>query len=258
MRLSLVAATSLMALGLSACQPQTTEQVSDTSTTDVAATDASAATEMSVDQRQAYALGASMGTYVTNRATESEKYGLTIDREALQQGFEDALAGNSKFTVEEMQSIAREADARLQQKQQEAAQNAAQDNIEIGKQFLAENGKKEGVITTESGLQYEVLAEGEGASPTAEDTVTVHYRGTLLDGTEFDSSYKRNEPASFPLSRVIAGWTEGVQLMKEGAKYRFYIPSELAYGQRSTGSITPNSTLIFDVELIEVAKADGE
>jgi FKBP-type peptidyl-prolyl cis-trans isomerase FkpA len=138
------------------------------------------------------------------------------------------------------------------------AAQAAEKNIEAGLAYLEENGKREGVVTTDSGLQYEVLTEGEGASPAATDVVKVHYRGTLLDGTEFDSSYKRGEPAEFPLNRVIAGWTEGVQLMKEGAKYRFHIPSELAYGQRSTGAITPNSTLVFDVELLEVVKPEAD
>ena len=118
--------------------------------------------------------------------------------------------------------------------------------------FLAENGKKEEVTTTESGLQYEVLEEGDGAQPTRQDQVTVHYKGELLDGTVFDSSYDRGEPATFPLNRVIPGWTEGVQLMKVGAKYKFYIPPELGYGSRDQGKIPPNSTLIFQVELLSI------
>ena len=128
-----------------------------------------------------------------------------------------------------------------------------EENQAAGAAFLAENAKKENVKTTSSGLQYEVLTEGTGASPSATDSVTVHYRGTTLEDKEFDSSYSRGEPATFPLNRVIAGWTEGVQLMKEGAKYRFFIPSELAYGARGAGrDIGPNATLIFDVELIKI------
>ncbi len=129
----------------------------------------------------------------------------------------------------------------------------AQSAKEKGEQYLAENAKKETVKTTASGLQYEVLTEGTGKSPSATDTVKVHYRGTLIDGTEFDSSYSRGEPAEFPLNRVIPGWTEGVQLMKEGAKYRFVIPSQLAYGSRGAGPVIgPDETLIFEVELLEV------
>ena len=122
-----------------------------------------------------------------------------------------------------------------------------------GQKYLEENGKKEGVVTTASGLQYQVLTEGAGKSPKATDTVLVHYEGTLIDGKVFDSSYRRKEPIEFPLNRVIAGWTEGVQLMKEGAKFRFFIPSKLAYGSRGAGrDIGPNEALIFDVELLEV------
>lgn len=130
----------------------------------------------------------------------------------------------------------------------------AQTALENGQAYLAANAKKEGVHTTASGLQYKVLQEGTGKSPKATDTVLVHYRGTLLDGKEFDSSYKRNEPIEFPLNGVIKGWTEGVQLMKEGAKYQFVIPSGLAYGQRGTpgGPIGPDETLIFEVELLKV------
>ena len=123
----------------------------------------------------------------------------------------------------------------------------------VGAAFLAENGKKEGVTTLPSGLQYKVIEEGAGATPTLESTVTVHYKGTLVDGKEFDSSYSRNEPATFPVGGVIPGWTEAMQLMKEGAKWQIVIPSELAYGERGAGPVIgPNSTLLFEVELIKV------
>jgi peptidylprolyl isomerase len=127
-------------------------------------------------------------------------------------------------------------------------------NLEASNAFLAENAKKDGINTTESGLQYQILEEGaaDGASPSATDTVKVHYAGTLINGTEFDSSYARGEPIEFPLNGVIKGWTEGVQLMSVGDKYRFFIPSELAYGERGSGPIGPNEALIFEVELIEV------
>lgn len=128
-----------------------------------------------------------------------------------------------------------------------------EENKAAGEAFLAENAKKENVVATSTGLQYLIINEGSGASPKATDSVTVHYKGTTLDGKEFDSSYDRGAPATFPLNRVIAGWTEGVQLMKEGAKYRFFIPSELAYGTRGAGpDIGANATLIFDVELIKI------
>ncbi|MDD5227852.1 MAG: FKBP-type peptidyl-prolyl cis-trans isomerase [Methylococcales bacterium] len=135
-----------------------------------------------------------------------------------------------------------------------AQAGTAEENKTAGATFLAENAKKANITTTASGLQYEVLTKGTGTkNPAATDTVTVHYAGTTLEGKEFDSSYKRGEPTSFPLNRVIAGWTEGVQLMTEGAKYRFYIPSDLAYGTRGAGrDIQPNAALIFDVELLKV------
>lgn len=127
------------------------------------------------------------------------------------------------------------------------------ENLAAGEKFLADNAKNAGVVTTASGLQYLVFNEGTGATPKATDNVTVHYKGTTIDGKEFDSSYSRGEPATFPLNGVIPGWTEGVQLMKEGAKYRFFIPSKLAYGERGAGrAIGPNAALIFDVELIKV------
>ncbi|MDD2760747.1 MAG: FKBP-type peptidyl-prolyl cis-trans isomerase [Methylomonas sp.] len=127
------------------------------------------------------------------------------------------------------------------------------ENQAAGEKFLSENAQKPGVTSTASGLQYQVFNEGTGVAPKATDNVTVHYKGTTIDGKEFDSSYSRGEPATFPLNRVIAGWTEGLQLMKEGAKYRLFIPANLAYGERGAGrDIGPNSALIFDVELIKV------
>ena len=163
------------------------------------------------------------------------------------------------MTEEEIGTALQEFQTEMITKMMEERTKKAAENKEAGDKFLAENKTKEGVKTTESGLQYIVEKEGEGDSPAAEDTVEVHYRGTLLDGTEFDSSYKRNEPAKFPLNRVIKGWTEGVQLMKKGAKYKFFIPSELAYGEGGAGEqIGPNSTLIFEVELISFEKAKKE
>lgn len=140
----------------------------------------------------------------------------------------------------------------LQDKLREFMNQKSNNNMEEGKKFLEDNGRRAEVKTTDSGLQYEVLQEGNGPRPSgASAKVTVHYEGRLTNGNVFDSSYKRNQPASFGLNQVITGWTEGVQLMNQGAKYRFYIPSELGYGSRGAGSIPPHSTLIFDVELLQ-------
>ena len=134
-----------------------------------------------------------------------------------------------------------------------ARQQTAHDSLNSGEAFLAENGKQKGVTTLPGGLQYKVITAGSGASPKRTDQVTVHYRGTLIDGTEFDSSYRRNQPATFRLDRVIPGWTEGLQLMQEGGKWQLFIPAKLAYGEKGSGArIPPNSALIFEVELIKV------
>ncbi|MGH1470430.1 MAG: FKBP-type peptidyl-prolyl cis-trans isomerase [Cellvibrionaceae bacterium] len=146
--------------------------------------------------------------------------------------------------------------AAMQAERQKEMEAAGEVNKKAGEEFLAANATKEGVVSLESGLQYKEITAGTGPKPTAEDTVTVHYRGTLIDGTEFDSSYSRNEPATFPLQNVIPGWTEGLQHMTEGSKYELYIPSDLAYGPGGSGPVIgPNSTLIFEVELIK-AKAE--
>ncbi len=146
-----------------------------------------------------------------------------------------------------------DAQATLQARQQRLAATAAAEAGKAGEGFLAENATREGVTVTDSGLQYEVMTEGDGAKPTVDDTVSVHYVGTLMDGTEFDSSVARGEPATFPLQGVIPGWTEGVQLMNVGSKFRFVIPSDLAYGDRGAGqAIGPGETLVFEVELLEI------
>lgn len=166
----------------------------------------------------------------------------------------DVLNDNElKVSNAEGQQIVNAFFQKLEAEQRAAAAEAGKAAKEEGEKFLAENAKKEGVTVTKSGLQYEILAEGNGKKPKATDTVRCHYEGRLLDGSVFDSSYKRNEPADFGLQQVIAGWTEGVQLMSEGAKYRFYIPYMLAYGEGGAGAmIPPFSALIFDVELIKV------
>lgn len=167
---------------------------------------------------------------------------------------QDVLEDNDlKVSHQEGQQIVNSFFSELEKKQNAAKAEAGKAAKEEGTKFLAENAKKEGIIVTKSGLQYEVLTEGTGKKPKASDTVRCHYEGRLLDGTVFDSSYKRNAPADFGLQQVIAGWTEGVQLMAEGSKFRFYIPYMLAYGEGGAGAmIPPFATLIFDVELIKV------
>ncbi len=204
-------------------------------------------------QQHSYAIGASLGMFAKNRLQQQQEAKIEVDQAALEAGFNDALAESLQFEADEIQGFAQASDTKLREAQTALASASAEENIAKGQAFLEENAKKEGVETTESGLQYEVVTAAEGASPASTDTVTVHYKGTLIDGTEFDSSYSRGEPASFPLNRVIPGWTEGLQLMTVGSTYRFYIPSELGYGTRAAGSIPPNSTLIFDVELLDIA-----
>lgn len=172
-----------------------------------------------------------------------------MDVEQFIQGLHDAKAKKKMPYTEAELNAAMMA---YQQEAQKKAELENQSKAAAGKAFLAENAKKPGVVTTSSGLQYQVLKEGTGKQPTATSEVTVHYEGKLINGTVFDSSIARKEPVTFALNQVIPGWTEGVQLMKEGAKYRFVIPSELAYGAQETGTIPANSTLVFEVELIKV------
>ena len=185
-----------------------------------------------------YSLGVSMGTQLKNSGVSAD----SINSVALGEGVRDVLTGKTELSDADQTAI--------QQLISKAATAGAEANHKAAAKFLAENGKKPGVITTASGLEYKVLRPGSGNSPGPTDEVTVNYKGTLLNGTEFDSSYKRGQPATFPLNQVIPGWTEGVGLMKPGAKYQFWIPPQLGYDMRSQGPIPPGSLLVFEVELL--------
>ncbi len=202
---------------------------------------------------QAEQVGYSFG-YLMGRSNAESLQGMDLD--AFSAGLKSATAGQkSTLSDEEMASILTQFKKQNEAKELIALKQKAEENAKIGQAFLAENAKKAGIKVTKSGLQYQVIQEGKGKSPKANSNVRVHYEGRLIDGTVFDSSIARNQPVDFRTSQVITGWTEGLQLMKEGAKYRFFIPAALAYGQIGSGDvIEPNSTLIFDVELIEVMK----
>ena len=210
------------------------------------------ATELESDEQKiSYIMGLDVGTRMQGLgyALDSEAFLLGLKESALEEGrtLDDAT----------LQQAMQNAQQRFQQRQQAEAEKLANANKSAGEAFLAENASKDGVKTTDSGLQYKIIKQGEGVKPTAADTVQVHYRGTLIDGTEFDSSYGRGEPATFPLNGVIPGWTEGLQLLNQGGKAELYIPSELAYGPRGAGQlIGPHSTLLFEVELIAINPAN--
>ena len=197
--------------------------------------------------KASYSIGYDIG-----ETFKKQKIDLNID--TLVAGLKEAMGGKeAAMSKEDREKTLQAFQKEMMEKQIAASKEAATKNQAEGEKFLAENKTKDGVKTTASGLQYKVLKEGSGASPKETDTVVTNYRGTLIDGTEFDSSYKRNEPASFPVNRVIKGWTEALQLMKPGAKYQLFIPSSLAYGERGAGQlIGPNATLIFEVELLSI------
>jgi len=188
--------------------------------------------------------------------TKIEKYSDKLDYKFIIKGIKDGLEKNDpKMNRDEMSKIMRNFLTELQKEREELAEI----NKKLQKEFLEKNAKKEDVKTTESGLQYKIIKKGTGESPTPEDTVKVHYKGTLINGEVFDSSYKRGKPAVFQLNKVIKGWTEGVQLMSESGKWKFFIPSEIAYGTKGAGDVIgPNEVLIFEVELLDVIKKGQE
>jgi len=199
---------------------------------------------LSTDEtRVSYGIGRQLG----DQLRDNPPPGVSLD--AVIAGIRDAFAGiASQVSPEALNASFAVIRERMQAEAQQKAEAAAAE----GRAFLVENAKREGVVVLESGLQYEVLTTGEGAKPSREDSVRTHYHGTLIDGSVFDSSYQRGQPAEFPVGGVIAGWTEALQLMNAGSKWRLYVPSELAYGAQGVGSIPPHSTLVFDVELLDV------
>jgi FKBP-type peptidyl-prolyl cis-trans isomerase FklB len=198
-------------------------------------------------EKISYALGMSIGLNVHRQAVD-------IDPNLVARGLKDALSGSKTLlTEEEARATITEQQSELRKRQQEKMQQAGEENRKEGVAFLAANKSKEGIVTLPSGLQYKILKDGTGPKPASTDTVVCNYRGTLINGTEFDSSYKRGEPTSFPVNQVIKGWTEALQLMGVGSKWQLFIPSELAYGERGAGNdIGPNATLIFEVELLSI------
>jgi len=217
----------------------------------VCADETPAAAELKTEpQKLSYAVGMEIGEFLKRLPAQ-------VDVDLFVRGLKDTLEGKpTLLTPEQAVAVKKAFGQKMKAQQQQKAREGAELNRQKGEAFLVANAKKEGIVTTQSGLQHEVLKEGQGEMPTPDDKVTVHYSGKLLDGTEFDSSYKRGQPATFPVKGVIPGWVEGLQLMKVGGKSRFFIPSNLAYGERGTpnGRIGPNSVLVFDVELLQVAK----
>ena len=200
------------------------------------------------DQKISYGMGLVLGQRMRNDLPD-----LKMDQ--FLQGFQHGNSGDesqARLSQEEIQEALMTYQQQLQEQQASKVEELASKNKEAGEAFLAENAEKEGVETTDSGLQYEVIEEGDGEKPAAEDSVKVHYTGELLSGEVFDSSRERGEPVTFKLEQVIPGWTEGLQLMPEGSRYKLYIPADLAYGQGGNQRIGPNETLVFDVELLEI------
>jgi FKBP-type peptidyl-prolyl cis-trans isomerase FklB len=211
-----------------------------------AAAPASAPAAAPSSEKLGYALGQSIGK-------SFKAQGVECDLDALVAGLKDAMAGSSKMTEDELNATLRVFQQQLNARQADRAKAASEKNRKEGEAFLETNKAKEGVKVTASGLQYKILKAGDGKVPAATDMVTVHYRGTLIDGTEFDSSFKRNEPAKFQVGGVIKGWTEALQLMPAGSKWQLFIPAGLAYGDRGAGPlIGPGAVLVFEVELISI------
>ncbi|EKO3470662.1 FKBP-type peptidyl-prolyl cis-trans isomerase [Vibrio fluvialis] len=253
-KVSLLAATVVLAVG---CQKE--EAAKPETAAPAAAEQATAAktvTFQSEDDKAAYAIGVSFANYLSSSIEKPSEIGINLNKDMVLQGIQHVFAGKAEMTEEETRAALEALDKRVAEKMKAQAAEKAAANKKAGDEFRAEFEKQEGVKKTSTGLLYQVLTPAQGDSPKDTDTVQVHYKGTLTDGTQFDSSYDRGEPATFPLNRVIPGWTEGVQMMQVGSKYKFVIPPELAYGEQDTPTIPANSTLVFEVELLKIDNGD--
>lgn len=256
-KVTLLATT--MALTLNTSAAFAAETAKTTKAADAAATTNSAF--KNDDQQSAYALGASLGRYMDNSLKEQEKLGIKLDKDQLIAGVQDAFASKSKLTDEEIEKTLQGFEVRVKASAQAKMEQDAKENADKGAKYRETFAKEKDVKKTASGLLYKVEKAGTGEAPKDSDTVVVNYKGTLTDGTEFDNSYKRGEPLSFRLDGVIPGWTEGLKQIKKGGKVTLVIPPELAYGKTGVPGIPANSTLVFDVELLDVKaapKADAQ
>ncbi|MGR5410723.1 FKBP-type peptidyl-prolyl cis-trans isomerase [Vibrio sp. PNB22_8_1] len=249
LKVSLLAATVMLAVG---CQKEETKPEAAPQAEQVKAETGKAVHFKTDDDKAAYAIGVSFANYLSASIEKPSEIGINLNKDLVLKGIEDVFNGNAAMNEEETRAALESLDERVAETMQKQAAEQAAEAKKAGDDFRAEFAKQEGVVKTDSGLLYEVITPAEGEKPKDTDTVQVHYKGTLIDGTQFDSSYDRGEPATFPLNRVIPGWTEGVQLMPVGSKFKFVIPPELAYGDQDTASIPANSTLVFEVELLNV------
>lgn len=256
-KMSLLAATVAFATG---CQAEDTKkesvQVAAPAAAVAVAPAAAVKTLTTEDEKAAYAIGASLAQYLKANLEQQAEIGLELNDALVLQGVTDVFLNQALLTDQEAQQSLQALDKRVAEMMKKQSEEKAAKAKELGEKYRTEFAKNENVKKTDSGLLYLVNKQGEGKKPVATDTVVVHYKGTLPDGTKFDSSYDRNEPATFPLNRVIPGWTEGVQLMPVGSKFTFVIPPELAYGDQDMPTIPANSTLQFEVDLLEIKPAE--
>ncbi|WP_100754364.1 FKBP-type peptidyl-prolyl cis-trans isomerase [Vibrio salilacus] len=249
-KVSLLAATVALAAG---CQKEDETKVETAAAVEQVQTETGKTVAFKTeDDKAAYAIGVSFANYLSTSLDKPSEIGITLNKDLVLKGIEHVFAGSAELNEEETRAALEALDKRVAATMQEQAAEKSAEAKKAGDDFRVEFEKQDDVKKTDTGLLYQVMTPAEGEQPKDTDTVQVHYKGTLIDGTQFDSSYDRGEPATFPLNRVISGWTEGVQLMPVGSKFKFVIPPELAYGEQDTPTIPANSTLVFEVELLKI------